>query len=476
MNESTKPGAHAPPDDDATAPSSLTSEVATNNNNTETSNINPKGTMTMTNTTNTTALVEGTTGTGVIESKNQHGASVNIDGVSAFLPVANLGGTSLGDLAKGNEIAVTVVDTSGNKPRVAIADNAQGLDAVAESNNAEGSGIVAETIDASASTDAPVEEEAPAGDDDLQVSIAQLAASWGARVSFESGTRKPSTKPARPKARPVAAPVVTSAPAVAVEPVVEAVEPTAVVEAVETVTEPVSAKAAFFASVKVGDEVTATVKFKKEFGVHLIVGKLGFGLLHVTEMPGATPDDRKAFLSALRYKQELKVRVIKVDTNEGRLGFSMIADEKAEFFASLKVGTVVQGTVSGTKEIGAFINLGKTVGFLHVSELDGKREVRDAALAGLKRGDTLELVVVDVNREKQEVRLSQRRLSLATLTNGTSVTGAFAGVRGSTILVDLETGGRGLLPKKGSKRYEFGETITAVVKSVNVAQGTVELG
>lgn len=479
MNES-KPGATAPPDDSASALSSLTSAVEPNNNNNnnnpETSNINPKGTMNMTTTNNTTpaatTLVEGATVTGVVESKNQHGASVNIDGTSAFLPVGLLGDTSLSDLAKGTEIAVNVVDTSGAKPRVAIADTAPAATTEVTEVSAE---VVTETAPAAATTEV---ETADTGADELQDSIARLAASWGASVKFESGSRKPSSKPGKPKAArvveaPVAKVVTETAPAVE-EKTVAVVEPETA--PVVEVSEPVSEKAAFFGTVKVGDELTATVKFKKDFGVHLVVGKLGFGLLHVSEMPGTTMEDRKAFLTGLKYKQELKVRVIKVDAAANRLGFSMVADEKAEFFASLKVGTVVEGTVSGTKEIGAFINLGKTVGFLHVSEVDGKsREVRDAKLAGFKRGDKLELVVVDVNRDKQEVRLSQRRLSLATLTPGASVTGTFSSVRGNTIVVDLEVGGRGLLAKKGSKRYEYGETIVAAVKSVNVAQGTVEL-
>ncbi|RTL41727.1 MAG: S1 RNA-binding domain-containing protein [Candidatus Melainabacteria bacterium] len=476
MNES-KPGATAPPDDSASALSSLTSAVEPNNNNNnnpETSNINPKGTMNMTTTTNTTpaatTLVEGATVTGVVESKNQHGASVNIDGTSAFLPVGLLGDTSLSDLAKGTEIAVNVVDTSGAKPRVAIADTAPAATTEVTEVTEVNAEVVTETAQA--------ETEVETGADDLQDSIASLAAKWGASVKFESGSRKPSSKPGKPKAArvveaPVAKVVTETAPAVE-EKTVAVVEPETA--PVVEVSEPVSEKAAFFGTVKVGDELTATVKFKKDFGVHLVVGKLGFGLLHVSEMPGTTMEDRKAFLTGLKYKQELKVRVIKVDAAANRLGFSMVADEKAEFFASLKVGTVVEGTVSGTKEIGAFINLGKTVGFLHVSEVDGKsREVRDAKLAGFKRGDKLELVVVDVNRDKQEVRLSQRRLSLATLTPGASVTGTFSSVRGNTIVVDLEVGGRGLLAKKGSKRYEYGETIVASVKSVNVAQGTVEL-
>jgi predicted RNA-binding protein with RPS1 domain len=392
-----------------------------------------------------------------------------------------MGGTSLSDLAKGTELAVTVVDTTGAKPRVAIAEVAQTAQ--------DGAAVVSEETDAAATTEvvesvegASSEGEPTDSGDELQDSIARLAATWGASVKFESGSRRPSTKPVKQKkARvevvdaPTTVAVVAAAPAVEVEPVA-AVEPEAVQASVVESTEPASPKEAFFASIKEGDEVKATVKFKKEFGVHLVVGKLGFGLLHVSEMPGTNMEARKAFLAALKYKQELTVRVIKVDAAAGRLGFSMVADEKAAFFASLNVGSVVEGNVVGTKEIGAFVHLGKTVGFLHVSEVDGKsREVRDAKLATMKRDDKVTLVVIDVNREKQEVRLSQRRLPLATLEVGSSVTGTFSSVRGNTVVVDLEVGGRGFLPKQGSKRYEYGEPITATVKSVNVAQGTVEL-
>lgn len=459
MNESTKPGAQAPPDD-ASAPSSLASETATTNTNPNT-NPNHEGTEAMNNTTSTTTttLVEGATVTGVVESKNQHGASLNIDGTTAFLPVAALNGTELSEIAKGTELAVIVVSTDGAKPRVAIASD------VVESAATEVVEPVT-TVEAVAVADEPIAEG-----DELSASISALASAWGASVKFESGTRKGSNK-AKPSRKPVVV-----APVVAEPVTVKVVEPVAVVVEPVAVVEPKSPKAAFLETIKVGETVTASVKFKKEFGVHLTVGKLGFGLLHVSEMPGTTPAERADFLGKLRYKQELQVRVIKVDTEAGRLGFSLIADEKAEFFASLKVGAVVEGTVSGTKEIGAFINLGKTVGFLHVSEVDGQtREVRDSKLASFKRGEKIELVVVDVNREKQEVRLSQRRLQLAGVVAGAEVTGTFVHVRNNTVVVDLDCGARGFLPKKqGGKRYENGETITATVKSVNIGQGTVEL-
>lgn len=465
MNESTKPGAQAPPDD-ASAPSSLTSETATTNTNRNT-NPNNEGNQAMNTTnSNTTTLVEGATVTGVVESKNQHGASLNIDGTSAFLPVTEMGGTSISDLAKGTELAVTVVSTDGVKPRVAIAsDVAETATEVVESFT-----TVETSADAFAATVAnSVADEPIADNDELNASISALANAWGASVSFESGNRKGSNK-AKPSRKVFVAPVVA-------KPVtVKVVEPKAVVVEQVVVVEPKSPKAAFLASINVGDTVTASVKFKKEFGVHLTVGKLGFGLLHVSEMPGTTPADRADFLSKLRYKQELAVRVIKVDAEAGRLGFSLIADEKAEFFATLKVGSTVEGIVTGTKEIGAFINLGKTVGFLHVSEVDGQtREVRDTKLAGFKRGDKLELVVVDVNSAKQEVRLSQRRLQLAGVVAGTEVTGTFLHVRNNVVVVDLEVGARGFLPKNGGKRYENGEQVTATVKSVNFANGTVEL-
>lgn len=465
MNDTIKPGAHAPPDDDAQAPSSLNATATTN----QTATTNTEGNQTMN--TSTSTLVAGNNVSGIVESKNQHGVSLNIDGTSAFLPVGALNGTELSEIAKGTELAVTVVSTDGAKPRVAIASD------VTEESNATTAGDVAETIAAAEVVESTTDETvADEPSDDLSASIAALAKSWGASVKVDSGKRPASSK-SKPNRKVVVAPVVAAPVAVkAVEPE-KVVVPAVVVEEPAAVVETKSPKAAFLETVKVGDTVTASVKFKKDFGVHVTVGKLGFGLLHVSEMPGTTPAERADFLGKLRYKQELQVRVIKVDVEAGRLGFSLIADEKAEFFASLKVGAVVEGTVSGTKEIGAFINLGKTVGFLHVSEVDGQtREVRDSKLAGYKRGDKLELVVVDVNRDKQEVRLSQRRLQLANVVAGAEVTGTFVHVRNNVVVVDLDCGARGFLPKKqGGKRYENGETITAKVKSVNIGQGTVEL-
>jgi hypothetical protein len=169
-------------DDTAIPPVSATSVLSSTTN-----TINPKGPQTM-NTTSTSTLVEGATVTGIVQSKNQHGVTLDVAGQSTFLPVGQLGDTPISDLAKGTELAVTVVDTTGAKPRVAIAAAVTEVAAPA---------VVTEVTEvASAVTevaDAAVETEEDTADDELKASIAKLAGAWGASVKFEKA-RTPSNK------------------------------------------------------------------------------------------------------------------------------------------------------------------------------------------------------------------------------------------------------------------------------------------
>lgn len=443
-------------------------------------------------TTTTTTLVAGDTHTGIVTSKNQHGATVSIDGQVAFLPK---GESDLSDLAKGTEVAVTVIDTEGAKPRVAIASPEIVTYSTAQP--------AVEAVEPS--TEAAVEETGVADGNEENVvtvsAIDALAAAWGASRGTIRGSKPSSKKGKTHKVRTtdaatalahetfgnavstqtwdgITAEATPDSPAVVEAPAETAVVETPAEAPVVAESAPVdSPKLAYLKTVKEGDVVKAAVKFKKDFGAFLTTANgLGFGLLHVSEMPGAKPEQRKAYLDGLRYKQELTLTVINVDLEQQRLGLSLVAGEKESFFDGLKVGAVVEGTISGTKEIGAFINLGATTGFLHVSEVDGKtREQRDGRLASFKKGEKLELVVIDVNREKKEVRLSERRLVIATLSVDAEVHGVFAGVRNNQVVVDLNFGGRGYLPKKNGKRYEHGEPIVARVRSVDVVNNAVEL-
>jgi small subunit ribosomal protein S1 len=134
---------------------------------------------------------------------------------------------------------------------------------------------------------------------------------------------------------------------------------------------------------------------------------------HLTTTVAATPERTNA-LSALM-NEKLVVKVIEVDQDRRRLIFSEREAQKesrqkhkARLLAELKEGDVVQGTVTGLRDFGAFVNIGGADGLIHVSELAWHRvdHPRDV----LNVGDKIDVHILSLDRTTNRIALSRKRL------------------------------------------------------------------
>ena len=112
--------------------------------------------------------------------------------------------------------------------------------------------------------------------------------------------------------------------------------------------------------------------------------------------------------------QEIEVQVIEADQADNRLILSarglLKAKEKATkeaLIASVKVGSVMTGTVESLQNYGAFINLGNGLsGLVHVSQISDKRIKTPAAV--LEVGQNVDVKVIGVKDGK--ISLSMKAL------------------------------------------------------------------
>lgn len=131
------------------------------------------------------------------------------------------------------------------------------------------------------------------------------------------------------------------------------------------------------------------------------------------DLSGLTPaDPRRTSLSA-RVGQRLRLRVIELNQDQNRLILSERAaraqpGERADLLARLHTGVLVRGHVTNLCDFGAFIDLGGVEGLIHISELSWGRVGHPADL--LRRGQMVEVYVLEVNREAGRVALSLKRL------------------------------------------------------------------
>jgi small subunit ribosomal protein S1 len=79
------------------------------------------------------------------------------------------------------------------------------------------------------------------------------------------------------------------------------------------------------------------------------------------------------------------------------------ADKRARFLDSTKPGDIVRGAVKNLTDFGAFIDLDGMDGLLHITDMTWGRLTHPSEL--LKVGQEVEVVVLEINRDKERVSL-----------------------------------------------------------------------
>ncbi|MCJ7856742.1 bifunctional 4-hydroxy-3-methylbut-2-enyl diphosphate reductase/30S ribosomal protein S1 [Lachnospiraceae bacterium NSJ-143] len=114
--------------------------------------------------------------------------------------------------------------------------------------------------------------------------------------------------------------------------------------------------------------------------------------------------------------QTISFNIIELDKSKRRIigGRKALIEKEAQakreaVFATLEVGKKITGTVSRLTDFGAFVNLGGIDGLIHISEMSWGRITNPREV--LKEGDEVEVVVLDINKEKGKISLSLKNVT-----------------------------------------------------------------
>ncbi len=150
----------------------------------------------------------------------------------------------------------------------------------------------------------------------------------------------------------------------------------------------------------------------KTFTCRAIEGNRGGLVVNAEGLRGFIPQSHLADkqLLAAPNKQSLDVVVLELDEARHRIVLSNRLAVRAAALGQLGKGQLVEGTVSGLRPFGAFVDLGGISGLLHVREISQKR-VGDPANV-FEVGDPVKAVVLDIDESRQRVSLSTKILEL----------------------------------------------------------------
>jgi len=211
------------------------------------------------------------------------------------------------------------------------------------------------------------------------------------------------------------------------------------------------AKEKLLAEVEVGQLRKGVVKNIADFGAFVDLGGLD-GLLHITDMSWGRIGHPS---EVVKIEQELEVKVLRVDREKEKIALGLkqkTASPWEGVEAKYPVGTKLHGEVVNIMPYGAFVKLEEGLeGLVHISEMSWTRRINHPGEV-VSLGDDVEVVVLEIHKEKQEISLGMKQAETNPWTMvkhkyppGTVVTGVVRNMTNYGAFVEIEEGIDGLL-------------------------------
>ncbi len=155
-----------------------------------------------------------------------------------------------------------------------------------------------------------------------------------------------------------------------------------------------------------GDKVSGQIKSITDFGVFIGLPGGIDGLVHLSDLSWSQTGEEA--LRNYRKGEEVEAVVLAIDVEKERISLGvkqMENDPYNAYVATHDKGSIVNGTVKSMDAKGAVIQLDDEVeGYLRASEVSRER-VEDIR-THLKEGETVETVIINVDRKNRQINLS----------------------------------------------------------------------
>ena len=162
-----------------------------------------------------------------------------------------------------------------------------------------------------------------------------------------------------------------------------------------------------FSSLQVGQHVKGSVRSIAPFGVFVDLGGID-GLVHKSELSWNKVNNPE---SGYHVGEEVEAEVIDINHERGRISLSirrLQPDPWNSTVADLKVGDIIEGTVTKIVNFGAFVRVREGLeGLIHISELSHQRVAHPGDV--VHEGQTIKLKVISLDSERHRLGLSLKQ-------------------------------------------------------------------
>ncbi|ADE57147.1 MULTISPECIES: 30S ribosomal protein S1 [Aminobacterium] len=244
----------------------------------------------------------------------------------------------------------------------------------------------------------------------------------------------------------------------------------------------------FYTTVSEGDILEGRVSSITSFGAFINLGPID-GLVHISELSWKRNVKPK---EVVKKGETVKVKVIGIEQENNRVSLSIKQTQPDPWSIveeNWKIGDKASGVVTNVTDFGAFVEVGPGIeGLIHIGDLSWARikHPRDV----LKKGQNVEVVVLDVDAEKKRMSLGYKQLNdpwtgiEERYTKGQDITVKVVRLADFGAFVEVEEGVEGLIhiSQLSTKRVDKpedvlseGEEVLARVIEINPAERRMRL-
>jgi small subunit ribosomal protein S1 len=253
-----------------------------------------------------------------------------------------------------------------------------------------------------------------------------------------------------------------------------------------------SSKEKILDEIEVGQLRKGVVKNIADFGVFVDLGGLD-GLLHISDLTWGRISHPS---EVVELDQEIECVVIGVNKEQEKISLGLkqkTASPWEDVEERYPVGAKVKGKVVNVMNYGAFIRLEDGIeGLVHISEMSWTRRLAHPGEM-LNLGDEIDVVVLNVNKEKQEISLGIKQTEINPWSiasqkypPGTVVKAQVRSLTNFGVFVEMEPGLDGMIhisDLSWTKKYNHpgealqkGQEVKCVVLDVNEEKQRISLG
>jgi ribosomal protein S1 len=242
----------------------------------------------------------------------------------------------------------------------------------------------------------------------------------------------------------------------------------------------------------IGSIVEGKVVNLTDYGVFVELEPGVEGLVHISEMYWTR--EIKHPSKVLNIGETIKVVVLEVNPESKRISLSLkqtAPNPWEKLKEKYPVGTTVKGVVRNITNFGVFVGIEEGIdGLVHVSDISWKHRVTHPS-EYFKKGQEVEAVVLNVDVDNEKFSLGIKQIEKnpwdelsQKYAPGSVVTGKITNFTDFGIFMEIEEGIEGLVHiseisqkrvKTSSELYAIGDTVSAVVKSIDPKSKKIRL-